>query len=88
MVEGQALTVLCATAESESAYATAVTLGREALAIHSETGHRLGKARTLLALARALQKTDDAAAEPMRQQALDIFWDVGVPAEGHKDLDW
>ncbi|MGW8881219.1 AfsR/SARP family transcriptional regulator [Streptomyces mirabilis] len=88
VVEGQALTVLCATAESESAYATAVTLGREALAIHSETGHRLGKARTLLALARALQKTDDAAAEPMRQQALDIFWDVGVPAEGHKDLDW
>ncbi|MFF7603540.1 AfsR/SARP family transcriptional regulator [Streptomyces mirabilis] len=88
VVEGQALTVLCATAESESAYATAVTLGREALAIHRETGHRLGEARTLLALARALQKTDDTAAEPMRQQALDIFWDVGVPAEGHKDLDW
>lgn len=63
-------------------------LGREALAIHRETGHRLGEARTLVALAHVLQKTDDAAAEPMRQQALDIFWDVGVPAEGHKDLDW
>nr|WP_079173975.1 BTAD domain-containing putative transcriptional regulator [Streptomyces mirabilis] len=88
VVEGQALTVLCGTAESESAHATAVSLGREALAIHRETGHRLGEARTLVALARALQKTDDAAAEPMRQQALDIFWDVGVPAEGHKDLDW
>lgn len=88
VVEGQALTVLCGTAEFESAYATAVSLGREALAIHRETGHRLGEARTLVALARALQKTDDTAAEPMRQQALEIFSDVGVPAEGYKDLDW
>ncbi|GGL12251.1 SARP family transcriptional regulator [Streptomyces flaveus] len=91
VVEGQALTVLCGTAASESAYATAVALGREALAIHRETGHRLGEARTLVALARALHKTDEtdgAAAELMRQQALDIFADVGVPAEAYKDLDW
>ncbi|GAB2988596.1 BTAD domain-containing putative transcriptional regulator [Streptomyces pseudoechinosporeus] len=91
VVEGQALTVLCGTAMSESAYATAVTLGREALAVHRETGHRLGEARTLVALARALHKTDKtdgAAVELMRQQALDIFADVGVPPEGHKDLDW
>ncbi|MGW1030084.1 BTAD domain-containing putative transcriptional regulator [Streptomyces sp. NPDC002577] len=88
VVEGQALTVLCRTAESESAYATAVTLGREALAVHRETGHRLGAARTLVALARTLRKTDGAAADLMRQKALDIFSDVGVPAEGHRDLDW
>ncbi|MER5223651.1 AfsR/SARP family transcriptional regulator [Streptomyces flaveus] len=91
VVEGQALTVLCNAAESESAYATAVALGREALAVHRETGHRLGEARTLVTLARALHKTDGAdgaAAELMRQQALDIFADVGVPPEGYKDLDW
>ncbi|MGW3418754.1 AfsR/SARP family transcriptional regulator [Streptomyces phaeochromogenes] len=87
VVEGQALTTLCGAAESESAYATAVTLGRKALAVHRETGHRLGEARTLMALARVLRKTDDAAAEPMRQQALHIYSDVGVPAEGHEDFD-
>lgn len=41
-----------------------------------------------MALARALRKTDGATAELMRQQALDIFTDVGVPTEGDKDLDW
>ncbi|KKD05543.1 regulator [Streptomyces sp. WM6386] len=88
VVEGQALTVLCGTAEAESAYVTAVTLGREALAIHRETGHRLGEARTLVALARALRRNKDAAASPMRQQAWDIFSDIGVPADEYKDLDW
>ncbi|MCX5355583.1 BTAD domain-containing putative transcriptional regulator [Streptomyces mirabilis] len=87
VVEGQALTVLCGTAESEAAYATAVTLGQEALAIHRETGHRLGEARTLMVLSRSLQKRKDAAAGPVRQQALDIFSSVGVPAEEYKDLD-
>ncbi|MDO0934449.1 hypothetical protein QQY66_23250 [Streptomyces sp. DG2A-72] len=88
VVEGQALTVLCGTAQSESAYAIAVPLGREALVIHRETDHRLGEARTLLALARAVGKGDDAAADLMREQALDIFSDVGVPADSHKDLDF
>ncbi|MFC5851755.1 BTAD domain-containing putative transcriptional regulator [Streptomyces chlorus] len=88
VVVGQALTVLCGTAESESEYATAVTLGHEALTTHRETGHRLGEARTLVALARALRKTDGAAAELMRQQALNIFSEVGMPEEGYKDLDW
>ncbi|MER5901248.1 BTAD domain-containing putative transcriptional regulator [Streptomyces mirabilis] len=88
VVEGQALTVLCGTAESESAYATAVALGREALALHRRTGHRLGEARTLVALARALQNTDGAAADLMRQQALDVLSDVGVPAQGHANLNW
>lgn len=85
VVEGQALTVLCQATASEAAHSTAVALGHEALAIHRETGHRLGEARTLVALARALHKTDSAAAELMRQQASDIFSDVGVPAEGHTE---
>lgn len=88
VVEGQALTVLCGTSEAESAYAISVALGREALAIHRETGHRLGEARTLVTLARAVGKGDDAAAELMRQQALDIFSDVGVPTDGCEDLGW
>ncbi|MDF3139979.1 MULTISPECIES: BTAD domain-containing putative transcriptional regulator [unclassified Streptomyces] len=89
VVEGQALTVLCRTAEAGSAdaAAAAVALGREALAVHRETGHRLGEARTLMALARAHRKTDPAAAEPMKRQARDIFSDVGVPETEYEDLD-
>ncbi|MGW6908005.1 BTAD domain-containing putative transcriptional regulator [Streptomyces sp. NPDC054940] len=86
VVEGQALTALCSTAESESAHATAVPLGRQALAVHRETGHRLGEARTLLALARAHRQTDGATAALMRQQAWDVFSDVGVPEKEYRDL--
>ncbi|MFJ7076007.1 AfsR/SARP family transcriptional regulator [Streptomyces sp. NPDC098781] len=67
VVEGQALTALAATARSQRDDATAVGLGEAALAVHRRTGHRLGEARTLLVLG-------------MRQQALDIFADIGVPA--------
>jgi DNA-binding SARP family transcriptional activator len=87
VVEGQALTALCDIAASEETHATAVELGQEALTIHRETGHRPGEARTLMALARAHQKADGAAAELMRQQARDIFSDIGVPAKEHEDLD-
>ncbi|MCH5675086.1 tetratricopeptide repeat protein [Streptomyces gilvus] len=74
VVEGHALTAL-------SAHATAVKLGHEALAVHRETGHRLGEARTRRGLARAHQETDGATAELMGQQALDIFSDIGMPAQ-------
>lgn len=87
VVEGQALTALCDIAASEEAHATAVELGREALTIHRETGHRPGEARTLLALARAHRRTDGTAAELMRQQAWDIFSDIGVPTKEEEDLD-
>ncbi|MFA3842723.1 AfsR/SARP family transcriptional regulator [Streptomyces aureus] len=87
VVEGQALTALCDIAASEEAHATADALGQEALTIHRETGHRLGEAHTLLALARAHRKTDSTAAELMRQQAWDIFSDIGVPAREYEDLD-
>ncbi|MPY39177.1 tetratricopeptide repeat protein [Streptomyces phyllanthi] len=88
VVEGQALTALCAIAESEAAHPTAVRLGHEALAMHRRTGHRLGEARTLMVLSRALHETEDAAAAPMRQQALAVFSAVGVPPVGYEDLDW
>lgn len=86
-MEGQALTALCETAEAEEAHGAAVELGHKALAVHRQTGHRLGEARTLSALALAHRKTDGAAAELMRKQAWDIFSDVGVPAKEYKDVD-
>jgi hypothetical protein len=70
---------LCETAEAEEADGTAVELGQEALAIHRKTGHRLGQARTLMALAPVHRKTDGAAAELMGRQAWHIFSDIGVP---------
>ncbi|NUT25468.1 MAG: tetratricopeptide repeat protein, partial [Streptomyces sp.] len=83
VVEGQALTVLCAAAESEGAHAKAVELGRQALSNHRRTGHRLGEARTLLILGRALRNNDEDPAEAalMRQQAQAVFAEVGVPME-------
>jgi hypothetical protein len=79
VTEGRALTALCETAEAEEAHGATVELGQEALAVHRETGHRLGEAGTLMALARAHRKTDGTAAELMRRQARAIFSDIGVP---------
>ncbi|WP_425838653.1 BTAD domain-containing putative transcriptional regulator [Streptomyces fractus] len=53
VVEGQVLTSLCGIAASEESAATAIELGRQALTIHRETGHRPGEALTLQALAQA-----------------------------------
>ncbi|WP_374222692.1 hypothetical protein [Streptomyces spinoverrucosus] len=79
---------MCELAGSEAAYDTAVALGEEALAVHRQTGHRLGEAHTLMTLGRALHKTKDAAAGPARDQALAVFSDVGVPVREYGDLDW
>ncbi|MEW2463403.1 hypothetical protein AB0919_00045 [Streptomyces sp. NPDC046994] len=86
VVEGQALTVLCRAAEAEPAHPAAVGLGREAPAVHRGTGHRLGEARALLVLARALRGTAGDA-ELVRQQALEVFSEVGVPPEASGDPD-
>ncbi|MEV0090966.1 BTAD domain-containing putative transcriptional regulator [Streptomyces sp. NPDC050738] len=88
VVEGQALTVLSAAARSESAYATALEFGSEALTIQRETGHRLGEARALTALAHAERATDGTAAELLRQQAAEIYAQVGALAQAHRDLEW
>ncbi|MET8636189.1 hypothetical protein [Streptomyces sp. NPDC004680] len=87
VVEGQALTVLCRVAEAEPAHTAAVGLGREASAVHRGTGHRLGEARALLVLARALRETAGDAAELVCQQALEVFSEVGVPAEASGGTD-
>ncbi|TFV32467.1 hypothetical protein E4K10_20645 [Streptomyces sp. T1317-0309] len=87
MVEGQALTVLCRAAEAESAHAAAVALGREALTVHRRTGHRLGEARALLALARALRGTDGGRRRTRAPAGTGVFSAVGVPPEGFGDLD-
>ncbi|MFF4120329.1 BTAD domain-containing putative transcriptional regulator [Streptomyces sp. NPDC001714] len=80
VVEGQALTALCDITASEGAHTAAVELAQEALAIHRETGHRSGEARTLMALASVYRKTHGTAAELLRQQAREIFTDIGMPA--------
>lgn len=94
VVEGQALTALLSgvtaqsgTPRSEEAHAAAVELGRKALSVHRETGHRLGEARTLMALARVVGKTDSDAAARMRQQAGDVFSAIGVPRKEYEDRD-
>ncbi|MFE9477461.1 hypothetical protein ACFYNM_02520 [Streptomyces spororaveus] len=87
VVEGQALTVLCELAGSGRAEsAAAVRLGREALAVHRQTGHRLGEARTLAALSRSLRARGDAAAGPTAQEARRILAGVGVPVNSYDDL--
>ncbi|GAA2623797.1 BTAD domain-containing putative transcriptional regulator [Streptomyces spororaveus] len=87
VVEGQALTVLCELAGSGRAEsAAAVRLGREALAVHRQTGHRLGEARTLAALSRSLRARGDAAAGPTAQEARRILAGVGVPENSYDDL--
>jgi hypothetical protein len=88
VVEGQALTALCRNWRSPSKHTPQPSdLGRKALAVHRETGHRPGEARTLMALARAHRKTDNAAAELMRRQARAIFTDIGVPETEYEALD-
>ena len=77
----------------------ALVLAREARFVRTEadsllglslTFKRLGRhdeARALVALGRALHKTEDAAAGPAWQQASAIFSDVGVPVEEYRDPD-
>ncbi|MFF3951560.1 tetratricopeptide repeat protein [Streptomyces sp. NPDC001902] len=88
VAEGQAVTLLCEIAESEAAHDATLTLGREALVIHRQTGHRLGEARTLAALSRTLHACGDPAGDAMRQQARGTFADIGVPEATYHDLDW
>ncbi|MEU0740764.1 BTAD domain-containing putative transcriptional regulator [Streptomyces sp. NPDC006134] len=81
VVEGQVLTALSAMAPTPD-----VELAQAALAIHRETGHRLGEARALGALARALRNSDGDAAGLLRQQARDLFSDIGVPEKEYEGL--
>ncbi|MEU6106761.1 tetratricopeptide repeat protein, partial [Streptomyces flaveolus] len=82
VAEGQALTALF-----ETAPATDVELAQEALAIHRETGHRPGEARTLLALARAGHRTESTSPGLLSRQARDIFADIGMSEQEYQNSD-
>jgi hypothetical protein len=54
--------------------------GQQALALHRQTGHRLGQARTLLVVGHALRRTGDTDAALSRwREALALFTDIGSP---------
>ncbi|WP_432173460.1 hypothetical protein [Streptomyces sp. Tue6028] len=78
---------LCETAEAVEPHGAAVELCRRASAVHRETSHRLGEARTFMAPARSHRETDGAAAQLMRRQAWVIFSDIGVPETECAGLD-
>jgi hypothetical protein len=60
----------------------AVEHAREALAIHRETGHRLGEARTLRILGHAIRRTEGTdTALPHWHAALAILADAGATPE-------
>jgi hypothetical protein len=55
-------------------------LAGQALAMHRDTGHRLGQADALLALGHALQRTEGVtAALPCWRQAYSLFAEIGSP---------
>ena len=80
MLEGQALTALAGIALRCGDGAEAVRQAERALAVHRETGHRLGEARTLVVLAEA----DPGSAQVCLEQALAIFTEAGANAEAEQ----
>jgi DNA-binding SARP family transcriptional activator/tetratricopeptide (TPR) repeat protein/transcriptional regulator with XRE-family HTH domain len=80
MLEGQALTTRALLHLRNRRLSHAVEDAESALAVHGETGYRLGRARTYHVLGRALRhsgRRDDAARHWRR--ALDIFTVLGIP---------
>ena len=72
LLEGRALTALAAAVLAAGDAAAAARLADEALAVHRETGHRLGEAWAHLVLAEAdppLAATHRAAAAEIRRAA-------------------
>jgi DNA-binding SARP family transcriptional activator len=79
ILHGQALTAL-ATVLLDSDLPAATEHAGEALALHRETGYRLGIARTLAVLAEAVERAGDAtAAAAHRREANALFADIGTP---------
>jgi DNA-binding SARP family transcriptional activator len=92
LLEGLALTVL-ATHRLDPAgkrgagvagdAARAIEIGEEALAIHLETGHRLGEARTLAVLGDARRRAGQPeVARAHQQRARELFAELGTGAGG------
>ena len=71
ILEGQAHTILAAAYIDLGDHARAIGHARRPLALHRQTGHRLGYARALVTLGHVLRHTDDADAATTRwRQAL------------------
>jgi DNA-binding SARP family transcriptional activator len=83
MLAGNALTALAAAELGQGRNSAALDCAAEALAVHNETGHRLGAARTHLIAARAARPD---TAQIHRQQAERLFSDTGAPADLHTAL--
>jgi tetratricopeptide (TPR) repeat protein len=81
MLYGQALTVLAAVYLAQDNADQAAFQARQALAVHRETGYRLGAARTLVVLGLALRRGSRHRQAALRhwQQALALFTDIGSP---------
>jgi DNA-binding SARP family transcriptional activator len=95
-LEGYALSALADLCLDGGDAASAADHARAALVIHRDSGQRLGIARTLLVLGRALGSTDGPAAarDPLRE-ARALFAEMGVPAgaehrppPGHRARPW
>jgi DNA-binding SARP family transcriptional activator/Tfp pilus assembly protein PilF len=82
-LEGRALTALTRLLHRRGETEQAAGHGRQALEIHRETGHRLGEAGTLAALAAVFEVTEGAdAARVWRERAQDAFASLGVRPSG------
>ncbi|MEV0388784.1 BTAD domain-containing putative transcriptional regulator [Nonomuraea sp. NPDC050643] len=82
LLEGHVLTVLTGLWLAEADLRQALRTGRRALAVHRETGHRLGEAHTHLLLGRAHERAGDTG-EAGRHllRARDLLADLGIPSE-------
>jgi hypothetical protein len=76
MLEGQAMTTLAGVYDSRADPGHALDLAERSLAIHAETGHRLGKARALVIIGNTM--TSDSVAQHYWDQAWEILRGVHV----------
>jgi len=85
LLEGDALTALAGTHLSRGEHKAAADFAVQAIAIHTETGHRLGLARTHLTAAQALHGLGiDHEARAHTQQAHALFTDIGVTTDADR----
>ncbi len=78
VLEGQALTTCAGIEEQLGEKGQAVALATHALAIHRDTGHRLGRARTHLLLARLLSSDQPALSRNHASAARTVLADIGA----------
>lgn len=88
MLAGNALTALATAELGQCRARAALEHAVEALAVHAETGHRLGAARSHLVAAAAAGDggAGEPAAQAHREQADRLFSDIGAPASLYAGL--